>query len=49
LRSGLVGLALLLGELILELLLFGSCRFSDLFELLLKLNDPLLLRRRILQ
>jgi hypothetical protein len=48
LRSGLFGLALLLGELVLELLLLGSRRLPDLFELLLKLNDPLLLRRRIL-
>jgi hypothetical protein len=49
LRSGLVVLALLLGELVLELLLLGSRRIPDLFELLLKLNDSLLFRCRILQ
>jgi hypothetical protein len=48
-RSGLVGLVLLLCELVLKLLLLGSRRFLDLFELLLKLNDPLLLHRYILQ
>jgi hypothetical protein len=47
--SSLFGLALLLGELVLELLLLGSRRLSDLFELLLKLSDPLILRRHILQ
>jgi hypothetical protein len=49
LRGGLHGLALLLGELSLKPLLFGSCRLADLLELSLKVDDPLLLLRRILQ
>jgi hypothetical protein len=49
LRGGLHGLALLLGELILEPLLFGGCLLTDLLELSLKVNDPLLLLYRILQ
>jgi hypothetical protein len=49
LRGSLHGLALLLGELILELLLLGGSHLADLLELSLKLNNPLLLLRRILQ
>jgi hypothetical protein len=49
LRGGLHGLALLLGELVLELLLFGGCRLADLLELSLKVDNPLLFLRRILQ
>jgi hypothetical protein len=48
LRSSLHGLALLLGELVLEPLLFGSRRLTDLFELLLKVDDLLLLLRHVL-
>jgi hypothetical protein len=47
LRSSLHGLVPLLGELVLELLLIGSCLLSDLFELSLKVDNSLLLRRRI--
>jgi hypothetical protein len=49
LRGGLHGLALLLGELVLELLHFGGCRLADLLELSLKVDNPLLFLRRILQ
>jgi hypothetical protein len=49
LRGGLHGLVLLLGELILESLLFGGCRLAGLLELSLKVDNPLLLLRRILQ
>jgi hypothetical protein len=49
LRGGLHGLALLLGELVLEPLLFGSRRLTDLLELSLKVDDLLLLLCRILQ
>jgi hypothetical protein len=49
LRSGLYGLALLLGELVLEPLLLHRCHFTDLFELSLKVEDPLFLLGRILQ
>jgi hypothetical protein len=47
--SSLHGLALLLGELVLELLLIGGRRLVDLPELSLKVDNPLLFRRRILQ
>jgi hypothetical protein len=49
LRSSLHGLALLLGELVLEPLLLGSCRLTGLLELSLKVNNLLLLLRRILK
>jgi hypothetical protein len=49
LRSGLLGFALLLGELVVELPLLSSRRFPDLFEFLLKFSDPLVLRHCILQ
>jgi hypothetical protein len=49
LRGGLHGLALLLSELVLEPLLFGGRRLTDLFELSLKDDDPLLLLRRVLK
>jgi hypothetical protein len=39
----------LLGELVLEPLLFSRCRLMDLFELSLKVEDPLFLLGRILQ
>jgi hypothetical protein len=48
LRGGLHGLALLLGELVQEPLFFDGCCLSDLLELSLKVDDPLLLLRRIL-
>jgi hypothetical protein len=40
---GLHGLAPLLGELVLELLLIGDCRLMDLLELSLKIENPLFL------
>jgi hypothetical protein len=40
LRIGLLGLELLLGELVLELLLLHDRRLTDLFELLLELCNP---------
>jgi hypothetical protein len=49
LRGSLHSFALLLGELILELLLLGGCRLADLLELSLKVDNPLLLLRRIFQ
>jgi hypothetical protein len=49
LRSSLYGLALLLGELVLEPLLLGSRCLTDLLELLLKVDDPLFLLHRVLQ
>jgi hypothetical protein len=49
LRSGLYGLALLLGELILEPLLLRTHHFTDLFELSLKVEDSLFLLGRIHQ
>jgi hypothetical protein len=49
LRDSLHGLALLLGELVLEPLLLGSCHLAYLLELLLKVDNLLLLFRRILQ
>jgi hypothetical protein len=49
LRSSLHGLALLLGELVLEPLLLDGCCLADLLELSLKVDNPLLLLRRILQ
>jgi hypothetical protein len=47
--SGLHGLAPLPGELILELLFLGGSSLTILLELLLKVDDPLLLLRRMLQ
>jgi hypothetical protein len=47
--DGLHGLALLLGELVLEPFLFGGCRLTNLLELSLKVDNPLLLLRCILQ
>jgi hypothetical protein len=49
LRSGLHGLAPLLGELILEPFLLSRRRLTDLLELSLKVDDPLLLLHCILQ
>jgi hypothetical protein len=49
LRGSLHGLVLLLGELILEPLLLDGCRLTDLLELSLKVDNPLLLLRRILK
>jgi hypothetical protein len=49
LRSSLHGLALLLGELVLEPFLLSGCRLTDLLEISLKADNPLLLLRRILQ
>jgi hypothetical protein len=49
LRSSLHGLALLLGELVLEPFLLRGCRLTDLLDLSLKVDDPRLLLRRILQ
>jgi hypothetical protein len=48
-RDSLYGLALLLGELVLEPLLLGGCLLADLLELSLKVDNPLLPLRRILQ
>jgi hypothetical protein len=47
LRIGLLGLAPLLGELVFKLL--HGRRLMDLFELLLKFNNPLLRRLSVLQ
>jgi hypothetical protein len=49
LRSSLYGLALLLGELVLKPFLLSGRRLTDLLELPLKVDDPLLLLRRIFQ
>jgi hypothetical protein len=49
LRSGLYGLALLLGELVFEPLFLHCSRFMDLFELPLKVEDQLFLLGRILR
>jgi hypothetical protein len=49
LRSSLHDLALLLGELVFEPFLLGGCRLTDLLELSLKVDDPLLLLRCIFQ
>jgi hypothetical protein len=49
LRSSLHGLALLLGELVLEPFLLGGCCRTNLLELPLKVDNLLLLLRRILQ
>jgi hypothetical protein len=49
LRSGLLDLAPLLGELILKLLFLSGGSLADLLELLLKVNNPLFLLRRMLQ
>jgi hypothetical protein len=49
LRSGLYGLAPLLGELVLEPFLLSSCRFTHLLELSLKVDNLFLLLRRIFQ
>jgi hypothetical protein len=43
LRRSLHGLALLLGDLVLEPLLFSSRHLTDLLELLLKVDNPLFL------
>jgi hypothetical protein len=48
LRGSLHGLTLLLGELVLEPLLLGGCRLADLLEFSIKVDNPLLLLRRIL-
>jgi hypothetical protein len=48
LRNSLRGLALFLGKLVLELLLFGGRRLTDLLELLLKVGNLSLLLHRIL-
>jgi hypothetical protein len=49
LRDSLHGLALLLGELILELLLLSGCRLANPLELSLKVYNLLIFLRRILQ
>jgi hypothetical protein len=49
LRDSLHDLALLLGELILELLLLSGCRLTDPLELSLKVYNLLIFLRRILQ
>jgi hypothetical protein len=49
LRSSLHGLALLLGELVLEPFLLGGRCLADLLELSLKVDNPLLLLRRIFE
>jgi hypothetical protein len=49
LRGSLHGLALLFGELILELLFLGGSSLADLLELSLKVDNPLLLLSCILQ
>jgi hypothetical protein len=49
LRSGLHDLALLLRELVLEPFLLGCHRLTDLLELSLKVDNPLLFLRCILQ
>jgi hypothetical protein len=48
LHSGLHSIALLLGELVLEPLLIGGCRLTDLLELPLKVDNPLFLLFRML-
>jgi hypothetical protein len=49
LRSSLHGLALLFGELILELLFLDGSSLADLLELSLMVDNTLLFLRRILQ
>jgi hypothetical protein len=49
LRSGLHGLAPLLGELVLEPLLIGGRRLTDLLELSLEVDNPLFLLLSMLQ
>jgi hypothetical protein len=49
LRSSLHGLALLFGELILELLFLEGSSLADLLELSLMVDNTLLFLRRILQ
>jgi hypothetical protein len=49
LRSGLHGLALILGKLVLEAFLLSRRRLRDLLELSLKVDNTLLLVRCILQ
>jgi hypothetical protein len=49
LRSSLHGLELLLSELVLEPFLLSGCRLTGLLELSLKVDNPLILLRRILQ
>jgi hypothetical protein len=46
---GLLGLALLFSQLVFELLHICCCRLTNLFEFLLKLNNPQLCGRRVLQ
>jgi hypothetical protein len=43
------GVTLLLGELVLKPFLLSGCRPTDLLELSLKVDNPMLLLRRILQ
>jgi hypothetical protein len=49
LRSSLHGLALLFGELILELLFLDGSSLADLLEVSLMVDNKLLFLRRILQ
>jgi hypothetical protein len=49
LRSSLCGLTLFFGELVLEPLLFGSRRLTDLLELLLKVSNLLFPLCRVVQ
>jgi hypothetical protein len=49
LRSGLHGLAPLLGELVLEPFLIGGRRLMDLLELSLEVDNPLFLLLSMLQ
>jgi hypothetical protein len=49
LRSGLHGLVLLLSELVLEPFLLSGRRLTDLLELSLKVDNPLLLLRLIFE
>jgi hypothetical protein len=48
-RGSLHGFALLLGELMLEILLIGGRRLADLLKLSLKVDNPLLLRCCVLR
>jgi hypothetical protein len=49
LRSGIHGLAPLLGKLVLEPLLISGCHLTDLLELSLKVDNPLFLLLGMLQ
>jgi hypothetical protein len=49
LRSGIHGLAPLLGKLVLEPLLIGGCHLTDLLELSFKVDNPLFLLLGMLQ